>query len=113
VGRPTWFGLADQIAWEELFLLSLYQMTQSLPLVAGGSPILILWMSYINVAEKWNSDQNNYADAAIEMLGFTAYTTEATVRIHVLLYYFTFARISSTTASTGCVASMMIAPNFW
>ena len=26
-------GLADQIAWEELFLLSLYQMTQSLPLV--------------------------------------------------------------------------------
>jgi hypothetical protein len=28
VGRPTRPGLADQIAWEELFLLSLYQMTQ-------------------------------------------------------------------------------------
>jgi len=32
VGWPTWFGLTEQIAWEELFLLSLYQMTQSLPL---------------------------------------------------------------------------------
>ncbi len=29
VGRPTRSGRADQIAWEELFLLSLYQMTQS------------------------------------------------------------------------------------
>ena len=28
-------GLASTTAWEALFLLSLYQMTQSLPLVPG------------------------------------------------------------------------------